>query len=718
MKDWQKLGDEAMFNGEYASSAFYYEKAMAQDSTLFELNRSYADALRLSRDFVKAESNYQKVYSKDMGRLFPEGQFWLAMMQKQNGKYKEALRNFKKFRTKAKRDKESYFFLKCEAEIEACTFSLNARLDSTEIILERLANPVNSKASDFAAFVQSDSTLYFSSAREQGNKEHRYEDVWIYSSARNKNSFDDPLKVDADINLPEFLQGNSSFSADGKSAYFSRCAEPGKCEIWTSEIEKGKWSNPTKLEKINAPDCNNSMPMLAVIDGIEVLFIGSNRAGGQGGMDIWWSQKDRNGFNIPVNAGAEINSPDDEISPFYFGNYLYFSSNWHAGFGGFDIFKSEGNPRDFKAPENLGFPFNTQANDLYWTYFADFKEGYISSNRQGSYVEEGELCCNDIYRFQFKDSLQAEEPYADLDELNRYLPVTLYFHNDEPNPRTTDTLTNLSYEQSYQSYKQKYNDYVKENTKGLSGEAKDNALYDLEDFFSLKVDKGMNDLGIFSDLLLRELQKGSEIELAVKGFASPRAKSDYNLNLTKRRISSMENYLRIYEAGVFIPYLEDKSTDGGKLSIVQIPFGEYKADKTVSDELEDEKASIYSRAASLERKIEIQSVQKAKTDSTQAFLKAPVRSFNFGVISQYDIQNHSFEITNEGSETMEILAIESECGCTVADPEKTVLLPGESTKINVKFDPKGKTGIQSTSIKIFHTADKEALVLNVSAEVE
>ena len=717
MKQWQELGDEAMLNANYASAASHYEEAMKLDSSLFELNKSYAEALRLSRNFIKAEQYYQKVYSKDNGRLFPEGQFWLALMQKQNGKYKDALRNFKKFKSKAKKDKSSYFFKKCEVEIEACTFALNARIDSMEIEVKRLDNPINSKASDFAAFLGPDDKLYFSSARDQSDNKRNFENVWIYSATRKDKSFETPEKAEDYINLKEFLQGNASFSPDGKTAYFSRCTEPGKCQIWYSEIDNGEWSNPLHLDKLSC-DCNSSMPMHAIIEGTEVLFFASNRSGGEGGMDIWWSQKDRNGFGIPINAGSEINTPDDEISPFYFGNALYFSSNWHAGFGGFDIFKSQGKPREFKTPDNVGFPFNTQANDIYWTYFPDKKEGYIASNRLGSYVEEGELCCNDIYRFQFKDSLVQQTAYANLDELNRYLPVTLYFHNDEPNPRTLDTTTTLSYEQAYQSYKQKYDDYIRENTKGISGEAKENAVYDVEDFFSLKVDKGMNDLRLFSQLLLDELKNGSEIELAVKGFASPRAKSDYNLNLTRRRIASMENYLRHYEAGVFVPYFEGTSGDGGKLSIVEIPFGEYKADQQVSDELEDEKASIYSRAASLERKIEIQSVQRAKKDSIGAFLKAPIRSYNFGTIRSDQVKQHLFEISNTGTEPWNILAIESECGCTVADPAKTVLLPGESTTIALSYDPKGKMGIQSSSVRIYHTADKEPLILSVSAEVE
>jgi len=714
---------------EYANAAYCFEQAMNLDSASFDLNVKYAQSLRLSKDYLRAEYYYQKAYAKDLGRIFPEGQFWLAMMQKNNGDYKEALRNFKKFRTKAKKDKDSYFFRKCETEIEACTFVLNQRLDSAGLQVSRLHDPINSKNSDFGAFAGPDQKLYFASTRDHKAIELPYETALIF-----KASLDGVLpasvepgeitgksvisveKADGEVNAAA-LQGSPSFSADGQRLFFTRCEDPSNCEVWMADFSGGVVRNVRVVEKINAPNCVNTMPMLASIQGMEVLFFASNREGGKGGMDIWWSQLERSGFSTPVNAGSEINSPDNELSPFWLDGMLYFSSEWHPGFGGYDIFRSEGTPRFFKAPVNLGFPFNTQANDLYYRYFPELKTGFLSSNRPGSYVKEGERCCNDIYRFFYTDSLLTEQNYADLEDLNRYLPVTLYFHNDEPDPNTRDTLTRLTYEDSYLSYKKLYDTYMRENTKGLSGESKENAQYDVEDFFSLKVDKGMTDLNVFTGLLLKELQKGSDVELAVKGFASPRAKSDYNLNLTRRRISSLENYLRRVENGAFIPYLERTSSDGGTLSVVQIPYGEYKADQKVSDELGNEKESIYSRSASLERKIEIQSVQRSADDSTAVSLSAPVRSFDFGALNPNAEVSCTFPLKNTGKHAVVFRGVETECGCTVADPDKMWLLPGEETMLRVKYNSEGKRGIQARSIRLYVEGMEDPIVFTVTADI-
>src|SRR5690606_28269842 len=119
-----------------------------------------------------------------------------------------------------------------------------------------------------------------------------------------------------------------------------------------------------------------------------------------------------------------------------------------------------------------------------------------------------------------------------LEDLNKYLPVTLYFHNDCPNPRTRDTVTNLNYLTTYDDYVELIPKYQEEYSKGLSDEQAVEAELDISDFFKDYVKKGVSDLELFTKLLLIELQKGTEIEMTVRGFASPLAKTDYNVKLT------------------------------------------------------------------------------------------------------------------------------------------------------------------------------------------
>ncbi|MFQ5447653.1 MAG: hypothetical protein ACE5FF_12040 [Saprospiraceae bacterium] len=103
---------------------------------------------------------------------------------------------------------------------------------------------------------------------------------------------------------------------------------------------------------------------------------------------------------------------------------------------------------------------------------------------------------------------------------------------------------------------------------------------------------------------MKRLEKGERVEIVIKGYTSPRAKSEYNDRLAQRRISSLRNHFDTYDSGVFQPFLKN-----GNLVISEAPFGETKASTDVSDDLSDERNSIYSVAAAKERRVEIVEVK-------------------------------------------------------------------------------------------------------------
>jgi hypothetical protein len=236
---------------------------------------------------------------------------------------------------------------------------------------------------------------------------------------------------------------------------------------------------------------------------------------------------------------------DNELSPYWDSENttLYFSSSWNNGFGGYDVFQSN-YTTTFQAPENLREPINSPANDLY--YFETFTKDtvFFSSNRLGVNYSKNPTCCSDI--FLLRKPLAPKPPTVEesLEDLNKRLPVTLYFHNDIPNPNSWDSTTNVNYIGSYDEYIAMIDKYKKEYSNGLRGDDAADASDDIDDFFLEYVKQGVADLELFRDLLLKELERGRKIQMTVKGFASPLAKTDYNVNLTKRRISSMVNYMR------------------------------------------------------------------------------------------------------------------------------------------------------------------------------
>lgn len=68
--------------------------------------------------------------------------------------------------------------------------------------------------------------------------------------------------------------------------------------------------------------------------------------------------------------------------------------------------------------------------------------------------------------------------------------------------------------------------------------------------------------------------------------------------------------------------------------------------------------------------------------------------FDFGNIEQGKVVDYNFIVTNTGGDLLKILNVRATCGCTAAKPEKSDLMPGESTQIFVSFNSTGRLGAQ------------------------
>jgi hypothetical protein len=289
-------------------------------------------------------------------------------------------------------------------------------------------------------------------------------------------------------------------------------------------------------------------------------------------------------------------------------NTLFFSSAYHKGLGGFDIFKSEFKNNEFSSPENVGYPINSSYNDIYYSVNKTRNRAYLSSNRVGSFFENKLNCCNDIYRFNIEPLNIPPKPIDTVElargQMKLLVPLTLYFHNDEPDPKTKNSVTTKNYETTYSDYKLLLPLYTNEFQKGLSGDLKDKATNKIENFFADSVDAGMEDLRKFSDLLQKVLLKGETVKITMKGYCSPLASTDYNINLAKRRISSLRNYFIETKNGFFVRYINNTNANEGKIIFEDVDIGELPASK-VSDDLKDKRNSVYNPIAASERKIQI-----------------------------------------------------------------------------------------------------------------
>ncbi len=171
----------------------------------------------------------------------------------------------------------------------------------------------------------------------------------------------------------ELNEGSGTLSHNGKELFFSRCEAPdgfGNCDLYVADKqEDGSWGNVHNLGfNINSKGWE-SHPTLNQTD--DTLYFASDRIGGFGLGDIYFSAKDEDGlWQEAQNAGPIINTHKNEVSPFYHhkNNVLYFSSNGHLlNFGEFDIFKTQKSNGIWSSAKNIGPLVNGPGSEFYFT---------------------------------------------------------------------------------------------------------------------------------------------------------------------------------------------------------------------------------------------------------------------------------------------------------------------------------------------------------------
>ena len=173
-------------------------------------------------------------------------------------------------------------------------------------------------------------------------------------------------------------------SPDGTVLYLAE-DDPFNSEIYISTANRGRWSGATKLKKPVNSKMNETHASLSP-DG-KTLYFTSDRSGGLGDLDIYYSNLDEKGrWGKPVNMGSKINTIYNEETPFVSpdGNRLYFSSEGHEGMGGYDIYYFSLHEPGSE-PVNMGYPVNTTDNDLFYVPGSNKYLGYYSHMASDGY---------------------------------------------------------------------------------------------------------------------------------------------------------------------------------------------------------------------------------------------------------------------------------------------------------------------------------------------
>ncbi|MEA3444352.1 MAG: hypothetical protein U9R19_06440 [Bacteroidota bacterium] len=607
--------------GNYYAAANLYEHALAKNSNRVKLSFRLAEALRLSKDYKRASVEYRKIYT-DKEELFPLSRFWYAEMMKYQGKYKKAKSAYNRFYKNYRNVNElKFFILKAKYEREVCESLSNGNIFVNNISIKLMDTLVNSEFGEFNPFEIDSTQLIFSSFRS-----YPVDDKTVFRSRlfwfNALNDTIPALILDTTLYAEGYYYSISP-GINRNEVLLSKCPigkNQGVCEIYMAKLHNNIFSDIKILQgDINLPNINSRHPFLTEFDGNEYLLFSSDRPGGFGGYDIWFCKRESDlTFNTCKNVGANINSILDEITPFYYPNdtLLYFSSSWHGAYGGFDIFQSYGNFAHWEQPYNLGLPINSSYDDLYYSFNDKSRRAYFVSNRTGGMAFENETCCNDIYTYNLpwsqNDSLREmqritlrkkrmEQKIASLKLLT---PLELYFDNDQPNPKSKDTVTLANLDDLTNNYLEQQQKYISIYTRGLKRQNKQDAEDAILSLFMDDIEANRNKVEQFCKITEYLLNRKKTIVITLKAYTSPLNNPDYNKKLAKRRIASFENYLSEYNNGIFIYYVDNK-----KLIINKIAFGESKSAGKISDDISDKRNSIYSPEAARARKITIEAVE-------------------------------------------------------------------------------------------------------------
>ncbi len=181
-----------------------------------------------------------------------------------------------------------------------------------------------------------------------------------------------------------FNEGSACISPDGKTMIFSRCNSPdsfGNCDLYSAVMQADSTWTDIKNLGMNVNSTGwDSHPSLS--HSSDTLFFASNRLGGFGLTDIYYTVRDsKDVWGKAQNAGPIVNTVQSEVSPFFHHkfNVLYFSSNGHPlNFGDFDIYKTYWQGRNWGEPKNIGPLVNGEGSEYYFTIDSKSYELYYA----------------------------------------------------------------------------------------------------------------------------------------------------------------------------------------------------------------------------------------------------------------------------------------------------------------------------------------------------
>jgi hypothetical protein len=368
-----------------------YKEALTRRPNDVEALSRIADSYRMLNQMQTAHAYYQQATREK--KVTPATLLEHAHVLKSLGRYEEA----KQWYLLYARDHDA---IVGNHFAQSSDFAMAQRNADGGFVVQPVA--VNSPVADFGPAMVTPTELVFNSARTGANG--------FDGQARNKpfvaavgptGTLQQAFELRTGYTEAAGNVGPVSYSPDGRQVIFTRnnftagtrmIPEAGiSMNLMIADINANQqWTNVRPLP-FNGTDISSGYGTFSA-DGNSIYF-SSNRPEGYGGFDIYRVNRQGQSWEaVPENLGTVINSVGDEITPFYDGASLFFSSNWHHGMGAYDVFRAElvnGRPSTLY---HMGSTINSDRDDIGFVYDPVTSSGYVVSNRIGGSGQE------DIYR--------------------------------------------------------------------------------------------------------------------------------------------------------------------------------------------------------------------------------------------------------------------------------------------------------------------------------
>jgi outer membrane protein OmpA-like peptidoglycan-associated protein/tetratricopeptide (TPR) repeat protein len=533
-----------------------------------------AESFRLSHDYENAEKWYEKS-AMSKPRAYPDERYWYAMSLLSNGKYEQALTAFENY-LQGNTDPESVLYKSSKKKILCCHFALDPLSTREGVVVTELDTVVNGGTTSFApSFFGDKNKIAFTSARKQSTSAEKMEPKFvcdIFTSVKTESGWEKPNNMGSPISTFNH-EGAGYLSPDKQKFYFTRWTTlySGKkeCAIYVSRFLNNQWLQPMKLNSnVNLEGYKSMHPSLN-LDG-SIIYFASDRPGGKGKMDIWYSTIDEFGnAGPPVNMGSKVNTMADEVTPFfdYLTKTLYFASDGHTGLGGLDIFKSYGEEDDTirSTPINVGGPINSSRDDAYFAVYKDQTASYFASDRKLCTTCEGGACYK-IYTVEKEPMLITLKGKVYHKKTKETLPNTLitlkdiagdiqtaYIITDETGSYSTLMREEVNYYLKAQKNKF-FGDQATTSTIGIK-----QSKEIIQDFYLDPIPTGEIEIPgieydfdkatlrprskLILDTLAEKLKLNDNLVVEISSHTDSRGNDDYNLRLSNERAKSCVDYL-------------------------------------------------------------------------------------------------------------------------------------------------------------------------------